>query len=204
MSASLGPIHYWLYRKIQFQEGLVQKILETSREHAWDAAIEGKVNSTCGEAVLLPLDEIIDHRNIHGWLQQKIGIVEMRFAVLVTELMKQDLARLSELKNTAYRFGQDYPIANDSGAADAFRTLGDLLLDGMPCDRVNMVVEQNEDSIVWNQTQCVHQEYWEQARGEASHYYVLREELIRGMLFNSGLEFNAQDGGLFEIRREEA
>ena len=28
MSAFLGPVHYWLYRKIQYQEQLNQKILK--------------------------------------------------------------------------------------------------------------------------------------------------------------------------------
>lgn len=32
MSAFLGPIHFWLYNKIQLQEGLIREIAEMAEE----------------------------------------------------------------------------------------------------------------------------------------------------------------------------
>ena len=35
MSAFLGPIHYWLYNKIQLQEELIQEIAEHGIKSGW-------------------------------------------------------------------------------------------------------------------------------------------------------------------------
>ena len=66
MSAFLGPIHFWLYNKIRFQEGLSDRILSHAKEQSWKNAgiIAGKYEIS----ELKPLEELIDLRNIHGWL----------------------------------------------------------------------------------------------------------------------------------------
>ena len=35
MSAFLGPIHYWLYNKIQLQEELIRKMAEYGEKAGW-------------------------------------------------------------------------------------------------------------------------------------------------------------------------
>lgn len=200
MSAFLGPIHYWLYGKVQLQEALIETILTSAAQRGWDTALSEKTDSVCGEADLRPLEEIIDQSNIHGWLQQKIGVSEKRLAFAVTSLLKQDENRLAELLDTAYGFGQSHALQS-GGADSAFQVLGDRLLDGMPCDHVNRVLEKSPDSVVWEQTQCVHSSYWEQVGGDISVYYALRTKIIEGMLSESGLTFCSTEDGLFEIRK---
>lgn len=203
MSAFLGPIHYWLYGKIQLQEELIQSLLASAQNQGWDNAPGEKLDAACGSADLRPLEECIDQGNIHGWLQEKIRGSETRLAVLVTELLKADPARLSELEQTAYRFGQSHPIEQGAGADRAFQALTDSLLDGMPCDHVNRLLQQEEQSTVWQQTQCLHREFWEQAGGDPGIYYALRAQIIRGMLFETGLTFIPGENGQFEIRKED-
>lgn len=202
MSAFLGPIHHWLYNKIQFQEALIQSLLETAAREGWGAVSAEKLDAACGKADLRPLEESIDTGNIHGWLQQKIGVIESRLAFLVTHLLKEEPSRIEGLKQAAYRFGENYPLEAGLGADAAFKALGDILLDGMPCDHVNRVVEQGEEKTVWQQTQCVHQMHWEQAGGEVSVYYALRAQIIKGMLAQSGLRFYAAGNGEFEIGKD--
>ena len=110
MSAFLGPIHYWLYRKIQLQEALIDHILDTAAQQGWDTLSAEKLNTACGAADLRPLEEVIDQGNIHGWLHQKIGVSEVRLAYLVTELLKADAARLDTLKVSVYRFGERHAM----------------------------------------------------------------------------------------------
>lgn len=202
MSAFLGPIHYWLYGKIQLQEELIQSLLSTAVEQSWDSAPGEKLDAACGSADLRPLEECIDQGNIHGWLQKKIHGSETRLAVLVTELLKADPARLSALEQTAYRFGQSHPVEQGAGADTAFQALTNSLLDGMPCDHVNQLLQQEEDRTVWKQTQCLHREFWEQAGGSPGVYYALRAQMINGMLSESGLTFVTGENGQFEIRKE--
>lgn len=200
MSAFLGPIHHWLYHKIQFQEEWIQSILNAAEQNGWGSFAE-KLDADCGPADLRPLEESIDQGNIHGWLQQKIHVEEARFAVLVTELLKADASRVSELEEISYRFGQSHSVPEGTDAAGAFQLLGDTLLDGMPCDHVNQILEREEDHVVWQQTQCMHGEFWEQAGGDAAVYYALRARMIQGMLSGSGLTFSAGENGRFEVRK---
>jgi hypothetical protein len=202
MSACLGPIHHWLYHKVQLQEALIQTILDTARRNHWTAVSAETVNAVCGEMDLRPLEEIIDPQNIHGWLQQKIGVVEIRLAFLVTELLKEGTTQRSDLEQVSYGFGQQHPVDHASDASSVFKALGDGLLDGMPCDFVNVIREQGEGRLVWQQTKCVHQTYWEQVNGDINVYHALRTQMIKGMLSGSGFTLNAGEDGLFEIRKE--
>ena len=39
MSAFLGPIHYWLYNKIQWHEDLLEQIYDLMKEKGHDGAL---------------------------------------------------------------------------------------------------------------------------------------------------------------------
>ena len=204
MSAFLGPIHYWMYGKMQFQEGLTQAILQAAAQRGWGDTWTQRLDAACGPADLRPLEESIDLGNIHGWLHGKIDAVEARFAVLVTELLREDPSRLDALADAAFRFGQAHAIGGGADAEGALKALDDLLLDGMPCDRVNEVVEQTGDKILWQRTRCVHREHWDRAGGDVAVYYTLRAQVIRGMLDGSGLRYLAGENGLSAIETEES
>ena len=64
MSAFLGPIHYWLYNKIRFQEDLSDSILEAAKAKGWDES--GKLQENYTICELKPLEELIDLADIHG------------------------------------------------------------------------------------------------------------------------------------------
>lgn len=150
--------------------------------------------------VLPPLESSIDLTNIHGWLQGQITASETRYALLVTGLLKADPARLSALEELAYGFGQKHAIPAGTDAEEAYQALNDSLLDGMPCDHVNQIVDRSQGSLSWRRSQCLHGVYWEQAGGDTGVYYALREKLTAGMLAGSGLRFSADKDGLFTLR----
>ncbi len=195
MSAFLGPIHYWLYNKIQFQENLTKAILK----EGWFS--QENLDKVCQSADLRPLEEVIDQGNIHGWLQNKIGIVETRFAFLVTQVLKDEPSRLERLEEIAFEFGRENPIEKGTDASLAFRAFEDRLLNGMPCDHVNMALETSKESVVWKQARCIHSQHWENVGGDVSLYYRLRKKIIEGMVSGSGLEFYDRGNDQFEIRR---
>lgn len=203
MSAFLGPIHYWLYNKIQLQEAWIKDILELSAQKGWPAGSGEKMDSVCGKLELLPLEDIIDERNIHGWLHERIGITETRLAFLVTELLNEDSTRLTDLRQAANQFGKKHAVQKGIGADEVLRIMEDTLLDGMPCDNVNQVLESGTDKAVWRKTQCVHREYWEQFGGDAALYDALREDIITGMLIHSDLELSALGNNEYQISRKE-
>ena len=64
MSKNLGPIHYLMYEKINFQDEITDFLMDGDFSQ-----IEYKPVSK------MPLEEILDQENIHGFLQEKIDIV---------------------------------------------------------------------------------------------------------------------------------
>lgn len=201
MSAVLGPIHHWMYRKIQLQEELIRDILHTTRESNWGSEVDGAELTSYASSETRPLEEIIDLSNIHGWLSSQIDAPERRYAHLVTGLLKEDPTRLEVLAGTAYQFGRKHPVNAGGTAQDAFRAINDLLLDGMPCDRAVQVTDNAEDHVTFLQTEDLHSPYWKEYGGDGDNYYYLRSRVIDGMLEHSGYVLKKLGDGEFEIAK---
>ena len=65
MSAFLGPIHYWLYGKIELQEKIVEKVVALGEKKGLSELGE-TLAQKYGVFSTRPLEEIIDEGNIHG------------------------------------------------------------------------------------------------------------------------------------------
>ena len=102
MSAFLGPVHYWLYRKIQYQEQLNQKILKRICPQ-----LNEIVAQECGTIQDGSLEEIIDHQAIHQWLSMELMIVEKRFAFIVEHIEKSDF---EEVREVLFEAGKEISI----------------------------------------------------------------------------------------------
>ena len=133
MSAFLGPIHYWLYKKIQFQEKLTKSLTVSY------PSLLSSLDNRFGVVETAALEEVIDGSNIHGWLQAQIIIAEERYAGAVTGLLKDEKLSLDQVKEMIYNFGKNYQLKGTT-ATELYKELQDLLLDGMPCDHVNLPV----------------------------------------------------------------
>ena len=188
MSAFLGPIHYWLYRKIQLQESLTQSMTSVLSEEK-RIHLEKNLDAVCGVVERRPLEEVIDNGNIHGWLQGQIAIAEKRFATAVTKILKEDSSKIENLKQAAYQMGQKNPLPNSDDAQGIYRGLNDVLLEGMPCDHVNQILEQSDQRVLWNQTVDLHLPFWDEAGGDIEHYYFLRNAFISGSLSDQSFKF---------------
>ena len=203
MSAFLGPIHNWLYGKIQWQEKLNQEILKAAEQNKWAQNLAQKTDDECGKTETDPLELVIDDGNNHGWLQNQIRIAESRYAYLVVTLMNQNGIDFSDIEAIAYQFGQAHAIEKNLEPSEVFERIDNCFLNGMPCDGVNRVVSEDEKRIVWAQTQCVHHAYWEQFQANVSIYYALREKIIEGMLADSELVFTATENQTYQIAKKE-
>ena len=59
MSKFLGPVHFWLYRKIQFQESLIDALISYAVQQGWND--DDLTRYSCQDR--RQLDEIIDETN---------------------------------------------------------------------------------------------------------------------------------------------
>lgn len=200
MSAFLGPIHFWLYHKIQLQQDMVEKIVTLSEELSY--SLRQDLVDKYGEAVEGPLEENIDQGNIHGWLQACVAQVEYKLAYSVTSLLEKNPDNMQKIKSIFREKGkEEAALITGSNAAEAYKVIGDSLLDGMPCDHANSTLEEENDKIIWVRNLCVHSQYWEEVGGNVENYYILREEFIKGILTGTDFEYVKMDKVTSMIRR---
>lgn len=201
MSAFLGPIHYWLYNKIQLQQAIVDEINTLGNQNGLSLKEEGEAKF--GKFENKPLEEMIDHGNIHGWLQERVSQVEYKYAYSVTALLNNDPSLLSQLQELHKRKGHKLGQTLEKSSLDAprlFQVITDNLLDGMPCDHANSIIDQSEDEITWKRNLCVHASYWAEVGGDITLYYELREAWIAGLVEECGFTFSKNDNAVFTIR----
>ena len=180
MSHTLGPIHYWLYGKIGKQEELTNRIAVFAENSGWISDCEAYVKK------LPPLEEVIDEGNIHGWLQECISDAETRYADLITAILKQDNDRIKELTKLAYDFGVDNALPAETTPEEAYKSFKDFFVNGMPCDRINTLISNDENSVSWQQTRDIHAQYWK----DVAPYYILRNSVMDGMLQGTKLHLS--------------
>ncbi len=194
MSAFLGPIHYWLYNKIKLQNNMVEAVIEFAESKNLSYDLRSKLDDQYGTIDLRPLEEQIDTTNIHGWSQECVSAVEYRLAYAITSLLKEDSVNLEELKEVFRNLGvNESALGKEVTVAEAYKSLNDTLLDGMPCDHANSLVSQEEHEIIWKRNVCVHGSYWSEVGGDINNYYILREEYIKGLLSQANISFEKLD-----------
>ncbi len=201
MSAFLGPIHYWLYNKIQWHEALLDSIYELIEAQGQEVQlIRHYTSHTFGAPERAELSEVIDGGNIHGWLQTKIQSLEYRIAYVITHALSHEILTLEALKTLYHDNGQlayeSYPGSMET-PQEMFKAIYDYLLEGMPCDRVNQPVSADDNSMVWIKKLCIHTDYWTAVKGDVKTHDILRAEWLQG--FVSG-DFELQVSGENEFK----
>ena len=100
MSLFLGKIHYWLFNKILWFEGLENEIINLANEQGLEIEkLSNETNLKYGEK--LPnkkLEDMIDTKNIHGWLQSKIHSAEGRMAMWTTTILNSDEQSITKME----------------------------------------------------------------------------------------------------------
>lgn len=201
MSAFLGPIHHWLYNKIQLQQSIVDDIYTLGINYG--LSLQKECDDKYGRFENKPLEEMIDHGNIHGWLQDRVSQVEYKYAYSVKLLLDQNPTLLSQLKELLSTKGSDLGKSlaeTHPDSAGMYKIISDNLLDGMPCDHANSIADKNENQIIWKRNLCVHHKYWDEVGGDINVYYELREAWLEGLAKECGFEFLKIDPTTYSIR----
>jgi hypothetical protein len=194
MSLFLGKIHYWLYNKILLAEALEKEIIDNAEDE------EGAIHGLAEQAISKfgaptmgdPLENIIDTSNIHGWLQSKIESAESRQAFFITELLKKspeykkDIMKIYERQGATVATNYGTTVDNPE---QIFNLLNDYILEGMPCDRVNKIVESNNNEFIWETTECLHKSYWDRVNGDVQNFYDFREAWVKAFVSNINNDF---------------
>lgn len=198
MSAFLGPIHHWLFNKIVLFENLEENINKDIVSKYGDKALvitEATKNEYGDFIPKLPLENLIDTGNIHGWLQNRISIAETRQAATFKNFMKEFGDEVFSLLEENYiKQGNEVGIAA-SGEADVsdapslYKALNNYILEGMPCDNVNSVMISEPDLLEWNSFRCLHKPYWDTVGADSEIMYKLRFSWIKAFIEKANSEY---------------
>lgn len=204
MSLFLGKIHFWLFDKIKWFENLEEEVLEIAKERNMpvDQWIS-YANITFGEKTPdKPLDEIIDESNIHGWLETRINSAEGRCAYYITNILNEGKSVKSDLIKLYEKHGRinadEYKGQLDKeNLMEVYNALNDYILDGMPCDRINEILENSSEKLAWHMNRDVHEKFWNQVKGDVSEFYDLRNSWIKSFVnkINEEIDFVIYENG---------
>lgn len=213
MSLFLGKIHYWLFAKIQWFEGLEQEVLNFAKlknfpVEDWTKEVYEKYGYPTEDR---PLEEIIDTGNIHGWLQNRIVLAEERSADFITKILKEDPEYINDLiniyKEQGVKNAMEYKSEKGipSNAVEMYGAMNDYVLEGMPCDRINEILVKDENRIQWIATECIHSSYWENKNGDVKNFYILRDNWVSTFIkeLDANYEYKVQDDNIRQIVRVE-
>lgn len=197
MSLFLGKIHYWLFNKIQWFEILEEDIIEVAKEEGiYTDEIRDKINKRYGEKLPnKPLEDMIDTGNIHGWLQSKINSAEGRMAAWISEIINNSEKGINKIErvyiNQGIKAAMEVVAEGKSfeKAEELYNLMNDYILDGMPCDRVNEIIDSSEEMIKWTRRICVHKDIWNAENIDVKYFYDFRELWIKAFISNLNKDF---------------
>ena len=210
MSLFLGKIHYWLFNKIVWFEDLEGEIIDLAKNEGLDIdTLSKEINNKYGERLpKLPLEDMIDTSNIHGWLQDKIHSAEYRLATWTVKILEKENGK-EKLEDLYIK--QGLKAANEiiqsgrelNNAVDIYNAVNDYILDGMPCDRVNEILLQEENKVLWKRRLCVHKNLWDAVGGDVNLFYSLRDLWISSFVnkVNSNYKYSFLGNNEFSIER---
>lgn len=177
MSAFLGHIHYWLYKKIQLLVERENLILEKTRRIVDDLADELHEVSvdTYGAPIdaATPLEDIIDHNNIHGWLSGQINVASVREAAFIKDMLDTNsgddavLVVAAILDAFAVQGKACGTVAKESlediSAPSIYNALQNFYVNGMPCDGGDQIIEDKAHTFTWVGNHKLQSPYWRTA-----------------------------------------
>lgn len=193
MSAFLGHIHYWLYHKIRRVVEREQLIYQKAEELCGATAEElrAQVWQIYGEPLAdVELEKLIDHSNIHGWLQRQITIAETREAAFIKELIDACGDTAGNIVKDA--FGEHGKVCGEHAKAQdkydvemaggIYQALNDYLLNGMPCDQGDMVIVNEASKVVWEGDVCLQERNWTKAGVNKNFMKELYQQWFAGFV----------------------
>ncbi|MCQ8212864.1 hypothetical protein NON08_10065 [Cetobacterium somerae] len=202
MSLYLGKIHYWLFNKILWFENLEDKVVKLAVENKLNVVkIKIEIENKYGKKLEnRNLEEIIDLENIHGWLQNRIHSSEGRLAAWIKVILENNKDSIEKLEKI---FEEEGKLAAKEAkkekyfesAIDLYNSINDYILDGMPCDRVNIIEVSENDKVVWIRRICVHKDIWEKENIDVNVFYSLRNIWTKNFVkeLNEKFEYSEEE-----------
>ncbi len=191
MSMFLGPIHYIMFNKIKTAAGRSRVVVETFKKK-YPQETEETVKAVLPEGLVdfgdTALDELLGDNMIHPFLQGLIDHVEIAEAKLVTALLYRFPEDGKDLLKEAFKSHgaqtATKAMASQNGAerniGTALNILGEVYLEGMPCDQVSSFSSNDPDTMDVEHNDCLHRNKWEKVGAPLETMCELLDNWIEG------------------------
>lgn len=182
MKEKLAPIHFVQYQRIHLQEQIESYLADIFQLNLKLVDLQSLYGVQSSDA---PLAEQIDHDNIHGWLEGHLVANEKRLSELIAEILTHNT--LIELQTAYEEFGKKLGISigetvSAENGQELYQLLQSILLDGMPCDKVNRLIDASEHHLVFSSAKDPHATYFENAGLPSELFHDLRKCFLTGLL----------------------
>lgn len=191
MSLMLGPIHNWLFNKIQIAEeraNILAAILADAGTPV-DDLVQRYGEPLAGK----DLATLVGNNSIHQYLQ---GLIT-RVQIFEASLVERSGDRLDLLMKEAERHGADVAarlVPTDSApltADDIARLLNDTQLEGMPCDPpATFTPLASGEGFAYTHSACNHRENWSYTGVDLVTMCRLNNQWIKGFVTRLGGEYS--------------
>lgn len=182
MKEKLAPIHFVQHNRIRIQENLEAFLIDMFGLENLDAqSVDIHGPRTSEEA----LETQIDHDHIHGWLESHLVANEKRLSRLAKEIIDSHdenallLAHAEYGKRLAESLREKIQFSNGE---QLYGYLNAVMLDGMPCDKINEMVESGDRHLVWKSRKDLHSRYYAEQNLPESLYPRLRRSFLESFL----------------------
>ena len=202
MSLCVGPIHKILFGKIKFQEDLYNFLIARAMDQNPDSQLDEYIFENCQHLPAGELEDVVDTTNIHGSLQSMIVIVEKKLAFTVNEIVKHNLLPWAEIVRLSGRYGELNAFPPNTSLEEAYPLIAGKILNGMPCDRVEEIVDKSDDRILWKDRIDIHGQYWTDLGLDVDKFYEIRTSVIKGLLSETRLEYTSPEKFTFELKKK--
>lgn len=182
MKEKLAPIHFVQHNRIRIQENLEAFLIDMFGLEAADAqSVDIYGPRTSEEA----LETQIDHDHIHGWLESHLVANEKRLSRLAKEIIDSHDENALLLAHAEYGIRLAESLREKiqfSNGEQLYGYLNAVMLDGMPCDKINEMVEAGERHLVWKSRKDLHSRYYVEQNLPESLYPSLRRSFLESFL----------------------
>lgn len=175
MSLVLGPVHHWMYKKIQTteaREAFIVNALKTKYGQESEEILSFIYAKHPLSDKNASFEEILGNTPIHQGIQNLIIKAETREGFVITAFCEKYGDEAEELAiRSAYEYGVECGkravvergSRGECSASKAFEMIQSYLCDGMPCDRGAQLQSEENDRTTWDHIECVHEQCWKDA-----------------------------------------
>ena len=188
MAEKFAEIHIWMFNKIKLQNHFSDEIVKQLTDESQVLQIKNNFEQSFPFPIG-NLEEIIDHDNIHQWLEKHLILTDRKLAWLISQVKDNPLT-VKNLEDIFFQIGKQHRDLYQPvwlKPSYVYRTITDALTEGMPCDKANQVLSHDENHLTWEVSQCMHQKSWQSQNADVNDFYAIRDAWIQGLL--DGSEF---------------